>query len=101
MDVVKEEVPRLDLSQIENIKKNIKIDVALIDEFVQHMNRVYDRDPEGFLMDNGSYTQIGLIKKQMQETMIDINQVMGLLVEFKNFKTKLEQINKCIIFEYV
>ena len=101
MEVVKDEVSRLELSQIENIKKNMKIDVEIIEQFVQHINRVYERDPEVFLMDTGSYTQIGLIKKQMQETMTDINQVMSLLVEFKNFKTKLEQISKSIIFEYV
>jgi hypothetical protein len=91
----------LDLSKIEEIYKNSKIDVDLLDQFVQHMNRVYDRDPEGFLLDNSSYIQIGLIKKQMEETMKDVNLVLDKLNDFKHLKNKLQQINKCILFELI
>jgi hypothetical protein len=92
---------QLDLSSLETIHKNTKIDIDLIDQFVQHMNRVYDRDPESFLIDNGSYLQLGLIKRQMDETMKEVNQVLDKLNEFKTLKNKLEQINKCILFDII
>ena len=103
MEFAKDETKnsKLDLSKIDEIHKNAKIDVDLIDQFVKHMNRVYDRDPESFLLDNGSYLQIGLIKKQMDETMKEVNQVLDKLNEFKILKNKLEQINKCILFDII
>ena len=103
MEFAKDETKnsKLDLSKIDEIHKNAKIDVDLIDQFVKHMNRVYDRDPESFLLDNGSYLQIGLIKKQMDETMKEVNQVLDKLNEFKVLKNKLEQINKCILFDII
>ena len=103
MEFAKDETKnsKLDLSKIDEIHKNAKIDVDLIDQFVKHMNRVYDRDPESFLLDNGSYLQIGLIKKQMYETMKEVNQVLDKLNEFKVLKNKLEQINKCILFDII
>ena len=78
-----------------------KIDVDLLSQFVQHLNRVYDRDPDGFLLDNGSYLQLGLIKKQMDETMNEVKQVLDKLNEFKHLKFKLEEIKKCVLFEIV
>ena len=103
MEFAKDETKnsKLDLSNLETIHKNVKIDIELLDQFVQHMNRVYDRDPESFLLDNGSYLQIGLIKKQMDETMKEVNQVLDKLNEFKTLKNKLEQINKCILFDII
>jgi cellulose biosynthesis protein BcsQ len=103
MEFAKDETKnsKLDLSKIDEIHKNAKIDVDLIDQFVKHMNRVYDRNPESFLLDNGSYLQIGLIKKQMDETMKEVNQVLDKLNEFKVLKNKLEQINKCILFDII
>ena len=92
---------KLDLSNLENIHKRTKIDVDLLSQFVQHLNRVYDRDPDGFLLDNGSYLQLGLIKKQMDETMNEVKQVLDKLNEFKHLKFKLEEIKKCVLFEIV
>ena len=92
---------KLDLSNLENIHKRTKIDVDLLSQFVQHLNRVYDRDPDGFLLDNGSYLQLGLIKKQMDETMNEVKQILDKLNEFKHLKFKLEEIKKCVLFEIV
>jgi len=103
MELAKDETKnsKLDLSTLETIHKNSKIDIELIDQFVQHMNRLYDRDPESFLLDNGSYLQVGLIKRQMDETLKEVNQVLDKLNEFKTLKNKLEQINKCILFDII
>ena len=56
-----DENKKLFFSKIEEFQKSTKIDVELLEQYVQHMNRIYDRDPDGFLMDNGSYLQLGLI----------------------------------------
>lgn len=93
--------PKPDITSIKEFHKNTKIDVELLDQYVKHMNRVYDRDPEGFLLDNGSYVQLVLIKKQMEDTMKEVNEALDKLNEFKQLKTKLEQINKCILFEFI
>ena len=93
--------PKSDLLSLINFKKQTKMDVDLLEEFVQHLNRVHDRDPESFLMDHGSYIQIALIKKQVEDTMKEISQALEVLNEFKNIKSKLEQINKCILFDII
>jgi hypothetical protein len=92
---------KLDLSKLEEIQKSTKTDVELLDQFVQHMNRVYDRDPEGFLLENGSYLQLGFIKKQMDDTMKEVNQVLDKMNEFKHLKNKLLEIQKCVLFEFI
>jgi len=103
MEFAKDETKnsKLDLSNIETIHKNSKIDIELVDQFLQHMNRVYDRDPESFLLDNGFYLQLEFIKKQMDEKMKEVNQVLDKLNEFKTLKNRLEQINKCILFDII
>ena len=96
-----DENKKLFFSKIEEFQKSTKIDVELLEQYVQHMNRIYDRDPDGFLMDNGSYLQLGLIKKQMDDTMKEVNQVLDKMNEFKQLKSKLLEIQKCILFEFI
>ena len=89
------------LSNLETIYKKTQTDIELIDEYLQHMNRVYHRDPDSFLIENTFYLQIGSIKKQLNETMKEINEMMDKLNEFKQLKSKLEEINKCSLLGIV
>jgi hypothetical protein len=95
------QIPNEFLTKINDFKRKTTVDVKLIKEFVQYLNRRFDRNEEDFLTDNSSYIQIGLIRQQMDDIKTEINLVLESLGEINKIKQELEDTKKCIIFDLI
>jgi len=89
------------LTIMNEIKNKMKTDTSLMKEFMQNMNRKFNRDEEDFLTNNNHYIKIGFIKKEMNDLKREINIILDSLNEIKEMKKELEELNKNILFEFI
>jgi hypothetical protein len=89
------------LTKINEIKDKMKTDISLMKEFMQHMNRKFNRNEDEFLTNNISIIQIGLIRKEMNDLKNEINIILDSLNEIKEIKKELGELNKNILFEII
>jgi hypothetical protein len=89
------------LTKINEIKDKMKTDISLMKEFMQHMNRKFNRNEDEFLTNNISIIQIGLIRKEMNDLKNEINIILDSLNEIKEIKKELGELNKNILFEFI
>ena len=89
------------LTKINEIKNKMKTDISLMKEFMQHMNRKFDRNEEVFLTNSNHYIQIDLMKKEMNNLKKEINIILDSFNEINEIKNELEEVNKNILFEII
>ena len=91
------------LSKLEEIKKNIKIDIQLEKETIEYLNRKLNSELEenNILIHKFDKNYIYFLKNQIDDSIIKINKILKLFSEFQKMKKDLDEIQKNNLFKKI
>jgi predicted metalloenzyme YecM len=89
------------LSKLEEIKKDLKVDIELEKETIDHLNKVINSESEENNISNCTYDKnyIFFLKNQIDDSIIKIDRILKSLSEFEKMKKDLDKIKNNKLFE--